>query len=56
MLKVPDAIIQSTKNENRFIVHGKDGYHYVVQKTILKKEQKEIFIPITVLAPGMTYE
>jgi hypothetical protein len=47
-----ENIIQSTKNEKRILVNGPNNLKYVLENTG-KKNGKEIYIPITVLASYM---
>ena len=57
MQKNPENIQPSTKDPSRFLVTGKDGLHYVLQtKRARKSGQKDMYVPITVLAPGMNFK
>jgi hypothetical protein len=52
LLKNNENIMKSTKNENRILVVGPEGMKYVLEKAG-KKNGKDVYIPITVLAPYM---
>lgn len=56
MTKYPDSVVQSTKHKYRILVQGADGLNYVLQKVYRdagKSTEKEVYIPITVIAPNM---
>ena len=54
MQKNPGNIIQSSKNPDRFLVAGQGGLHFVLRRTKQRNQSaKIVYVPITVLAPGM---
>ena len=53
--KYPGSVQQSATHEDRIVVTGKDGLHYVMQKKKSRKDNKTVYIPITVLAPNMYF-
>ena len=56
MTKYPDSVIPSNKHSKRILVAGADGLNYVLQKVnrdIGKNRVKEVYIPITVIAPNI---
>ena len=58
MMKNPDSIQKSSVNENRFMVPGKDGLTFVLEKQKQRKakqQAKAVYVPVTVLAPGMKF-
>ena len=56
MMTHPQNITQSQKNKNRIIVTcPTSGLHYILEKQKEKFAQKEVFVPVTVLAPNMKF-
>ena len=56
MLKHPDNIQKSQKCDDRFLVTGKGGLHFVLQKLRARRnQQKDVYVPVTVLAPNMKF-
>ena len=56
MMSYPQNITQSQKNKNRIIVTcPNSGLHYILEKQKEMHCQKEVFVPVTVLAPGMKF-
>ena len=54
-MKNPDNIQPSKQSKDRFLVSGKDGLHYVLLRHKPRKGGKDIYVPVTVLAPKMKY-
>lgn len=50
-----ENVVYSTKDPNRCVVKGPHNLKYLLQKTTSMTDGKQIYIPITVLAPYMKF-